>query len=108
MILKTSFILFAFRRSVLVFFHLPVTAQREADSLANLLKKHKTSDSVPTNILVNLAEKIRLSDPLQSIAYAGDLERMILSNPAGYKANTNHYLSAAQLIKGKGYLAMIG
>lgn len=104
---KTSIICFTLLLSLLIFFNPAVIARSEADSLAAELKKYTTSDSTRANLLVNLAEKIRISDPPQSIFYATELERMILSKPGGnYKANTNRYLSAALLLKGKSYLAM--
>jgi adenylate cyclase len=87
--------------------HYNVIGQQESDSLAALLKSHTSSDSARANLLVSLAEKTHLADPGKSIAYATELEKMIFSKPDGnYKAIKNRYLSAAQLLKAKSYLAM--
>ena len=88
-------------------FNLPANGQQEADSLALLLKKHSTSDSIRANLLIQVGEKTYLNDPAKSIIYASELEKMILSKPDGnYKSQKNRYLSAAQILKGKSYLAM--
>ncbi len=90
---------------LLLSFSQPVAAQPEADSLKLLLKKHIASDSTRANLLVTLAEKLVNSDPEKSIGYVTELEAMIRSKPDGnYKTIRNRYLSAAQLLKGRGYL----
>ncbi len=88
-------------------FSQPAIGRQQADSLAMLLKKHSSSDSIRANLLIQLSEKTYLSDPEKSIVYASELEKMILSKPDGnYKSKKNRYLSAAQILKGKSYLTM--